>query len=300
LRVLITGGAGFIGRNLAARISAGDRVKIYDDFQNSRRGDVEAAVGGAAVAEGDILDFERLVREMRGHETVVHLAAVSDVARAEVDPERARRVNVEGTRNVLNACAQNGVSRVVFASTAAVYGETGGGTDEESATSPVSLYGRTKLEAEGIVREISERHQMGYVILRIFNVYGGHERGDVVSRFLRAARDGKPIRIHGDGEQTRDFVSVEDVVRCIELAARKEGVASGVYNLGTGESCSINELAGLILRARRGLGVTHGEKPTGDVHKSGASVAKLEAELGFRPARRIRDELGEILGSIAH
>lgn len=268
----VTGGAGFIGSYLTGILGAG--TAVYD-------------IAGPG---GDVLDPGGLRRAVEGRDAVVHLAAVSDVAAAESDPEKARRTNVEGTANVVRACESAKVGALVFASSAAVYGEAGRRASEGDRLRPVSVYGATKADGERLVLESKVPKK---VVLRIFNAYGPGGRG-VVSRFAAAAAAKSRPLLRGDGSQTRDFVHVRDVAACMAyMAGRGPG---GTYNLATGTSTSVGELLGYF--AGSGIGEPElAPAQPGDVLESRASVEKLAAA-GFVAGIGLRDGVRGMLGPV--
>lgn len=272
MKVMITGGAGFIGTHLQGAL-AGHRVSVYDV---------------AAAESRDILDEGELLGAVSGHDAVVHLAAVSDVSAVTDDPDRARMINVEGTRAVARACESGGVGTLVFASSAAVYGDASERLSEDAQLDPISAYGKTKAEGERIVygSEVPRK-----AVLRIFNAYGPGGRG-VMSRFAAAAASGARPVIYGDGLQTRDFVHVQDVVRCIAHMLGRG--LWGTFNVATGTSISVID----ALRYFAGSGIGEPEyapENSQDVRKSSASVSRL-AEAGFRARVSLRDGITGMLG----
>lgn len=271
-RITVTGGAGFIGSHLCAAL--GDcKVTVYD-------------IAGPG---GDILDEKSLPEAVSGRDAVVHLAAVSDVPAAEADPEGARRTNVDGTANVVRACESAGVGTLVFASSAAVYGEAASAS-EDDALRPVSAYGRTKAEGERLVLRSAVPKK---VVLRIFNAYGPGGRG-VVSRFAQAAASKSRPLLRGDGAQTRDFVHVRDVAACMAYMAGSG--PGGTYNLATGVCTSVAQLLGYFA----GSGIGEPERAPagpGDVRASGASAARL-AEAGFAAGIGLREGVRGMLGPV--
>lgn len=270
MKVTVTGGAGFIGTALRAELGSG--ASVYDL---------------AAARPRDILDEDELRREVSGRDAVVHLAAVSDVSAAAADPDRARAVNVEGTRCVARACEAGGVRALVFASSAAVYGDAGECVSEDSPPDPISEYGRTKAEGERIVLGSGVPRR---AVLRIFNAYGPGGRG-VVSKFVAAAASGARPVIRGDGLQTRDFVHVRDVAgSAVHALARG---LSGAFNVATGESTSVVGVLRHLDGTRIGEPEYAPENPE-DARRSGASVSKL-AKAGFRARVSLREGIAGML-----
>lgn len=288
--VLVTGGAGFIGGHTARLLlERGYDVVVLDNLYSGSRGNVPE---GAELVVGDVADRDVLGRALRGVDRVVHLAAVVSVDEAREDPWGAVRANVLGTLNVLEQSYRHGVGRVVYASSCAVYGEQEVlPITEEAPLRPTSIYGASKLSGEALVHAYREEKGLPTVALRYFNVYGPGMRGGpyagVIYKFLTAALRGEPLTIYGDGGQTRDFVYVEDVARA-NLAALESG-AGGAFNIGTGASVTINELARMVLEATgsRSPVVHVGPRP-GDIRHSRASIARARRLLGWEPLTDLR------------
>lgn len=246
MKILVTGGAGFIGRYLVESLLKNNTVTIYDNLENSSEKSVLPLMeSGAIFVKGDILDYELLRRSCVGHDVVIHLAAKSDVTESTLHPEITEKTNVEGTENILKCCVENNIRKIVFASSAAVYGNSEEvPVTEKSIPNPISPYGKSKLSAETIIKKTCEENNFGYVILRMFNVYGKGQNENysgVITKFVRNIANNQPLAIYGDGEQTRDFVSIRDVVKAFDSAIKSE--KNGTYNIASGESLSINELA---------------------------------------------------------
>lgn len=295
-RVVVTGGAGFIGSHLVDRLVAeGHAVLVIDDLSSGRAENVAAA---AELARLDIVtaDVERPLRAWRP-EVVFHLAAQASVVRSALDPLRDLDVNVVGTHRVAAAAAAAGAGRLVFVSSGgAVYGETVRAATERTTPAPASHYGIHKLAAEGHVRLAGLPH----AILRPTNIYGprqaGALEGAVVVAFIeQALRDGV-LRIHGDGRQTRDFLHVRDLVAALHLVGLA-ATNSGTWNVAVGRSVSIATLADHVERAvGRPLGRAFGPRRRGDVASSSVSAAALR-RLGWRPSIGLREGLVELVAA---
>jgi UDP-glucose 4-epimerase len=245
MRVLLTGGAGFIGSHIAEQLLArGHEVTVVDDLSSGKRGNVP---GGARFYEKDVRGGCKEVFEEFGPEAVCHQAAQMDVRRSVREPDFDADVNVLGTVRLLQNCVEHGVRRVVFASTGgAVYGEQREfPATEEHPQYPISPYGVSKLAAERYLHFYDIEHGLSYAALRYANVYGPrqdpHGEAGVVAIFSSNLAEGRPSKINGSGEQTRDYVYVRDVAKANVLALENE-VPSGAYNVGTGVETSVNEL----------------------------------------------------------
>ncbi len=297
MNILITGCAGFIGRHLAEKLLDNNQITIYDDLSNSGIEKISFLIErGAEFIRGDILDFEKLLENSKNFDVVIHLAAKSDVAESVINPDDTINVNVNGTVNVLKCCVQNKIGKIIFASSAAVYGNHDGVISEKSETIPLSPYGKSKLDAEKEIIRYGKENNLQYLILRVFNVYGkgqNDQYAGVISKFLKNISDDKPLIIYGDGKQSRDFVSVHDVVRAIECAISSEN--SDTYNIASGKSISVNELAEMmILSSKKKLDIIHKEQKEGDIKNNSADTSLAEKNLGFAAKRILVDELSKI------
>ncbi|MBO9309463.1 MAG: NAD-dependent epimerase/dehydratase family protein [Chloroflexi bacterium] len=246
MRFLVTGGAGFIGSALANRLAAeGHEVRVLDDLS---AGDPSRLHADVSFARGDVNDIPKLWTLLQGVECVYHLAARVSVPESALYPREYNAVNVGGTVAVLEAMRDAGVRRVVFSSSGAVYGEQAQQPLHESMLpNPSSPYAVSKLAAEGYLRVMGIRWGIETVSLRIFNAYGPGQplpasHPPVIPSFLRHALRGGSIIVHGDGEQTRDYVYIDDVVAALVAAATAEGVDQQVINVGSGVETSVNEL----------------------------------------------------------
>lgn len=290
-RVLVTGGAGFIGRALTSRlVRGGAEVTVLDDLSS---GDARRLDPAARLVEGSVTDAEQVARAVAGADAVFHLAAIASVARCNEDLSASHRVNLGGFVNILEASAgRQARPALVYASSAAVYGDNPETPLQETAqTRPLSPYGADKLGCELHAAAAATVHGVRSTGLRFFNVYGpGQDPGSpysgVISRFHDAAARGVGLTIFGDGLQTRDFVFVEDVVDSLLAAAnRAEGEPAAVLNVCTGRETSILELAASLSGLTgRPLDITHAEGRAGDIRRSAGDPANLARILGARPA----------------
>jgi UDP-glucose 4-epimerase len=295
--ILVTGGAGFIGSRLVAALADDNDVRILDDCSRGSRAAVPDAV---EFVDGDVRDASTVAGATADADVVFHLAANISVDRSVAAPVESHHVNVDGTLHVLEA-AREADARVVFASSAAVYGEPASiPVAESDRKTPSSPYGAEKLSADRYVRLYADLYDLETVSLRYFNVYGpgglATDYSGVIDAFLTRARDGDDLPVHGDGTQTRDFVHVSDVVRANLLAAVTDRVGTA-YNVGTGESVTINRLAELIVDVTGSDSeVVHTSPRAGDIDESEASIDRAREALGYRPRVSLREGLETLVG----
>ena len=291
MRAAVTGGAGFIGSHVVdALVARGDDVHVIDNFATGRRENLNDA---ATLHEHDIREpLAGLFGEIQP-ELVVHLAAQADVGTSVERPLFDAEVNVVGTLNVLEAVRPH-AAQLVFSSTGgAIYGECERPAREDDARKPVSPYGTSKLAAEEYLATWNRLHGTRHVALRFANVYGPRQlaklEGGVVAIFMDRLRAGEGITIFGDGEQTRDYVYVGDVVRAIQAAIGRDG---GVFNVGTGTETSVNELFERCRTvARVDTEATHAPARPGDALRSFLDISRSERELGWRPQTPLEEGL---------
>jgi UDP-glucose 4-epimerase len=289
--VLVTGGAGFIGSNLVqALLERGDDVRVLDNFSTGSRANLTSLGRDVEVVEGDLRSYERVHTAVRGVEVVFHQGALGSVPRSVQDPLTSTAVNVEGTVNVLLAARDENVRRIVAASSSSVYGDGGAFPRiETQAPNPISPYAVAKLAAERFCVSFTRVYGIETVALRYFNVFGprqdpSSQYAAVVPRFIHAIAEGRPVTIHGDGEQSRDFTYVENVVIANLLAADAEGAEGRVLNIATGGSKTVNELADTVGRLLdRPVERIFDPAQPGDVRESRADVSAAREALGYEP-----------------
>ena len=305
---LVTGGAGFIGSNLVrGLLERGDRVRVLDNFSTGRRGNLTGLETDVEVVEGELRSYERVHAAVRGCELVFHLGALGSVPRSVQDPLTTSAVNVEGTMNVLLAARDEGVRRVVFASSSSVYGNAPELPLRESmAPDPISPYGVAKLAAERYCVSFSRvYHSFETVVLRYFNVFGPRQDptsqyAAVVPLFLTAVSAGRPVTIFDDGEQSRDFTYVDNVVAANLRAADAQGASGRIFNISGGTPTSVNELADTIARLLgKPLEKTYLPARPGDLRNSWADRAEAREALGWEPHVGLEDGLRLTAESLA-
>lgn len=293
--VLVTGGAGFIGSHLVDALVEENDVRVLDDFSSGKRDNLRDEV---TVFEGDIRDDDLLARATSGVDLVYHTAALVSVAASVENPTLSHSTNASATVSLLeHARAED--ARVVLSSSAAIYGQPEAvPIDESHPKNPESPYGADKLTLDTYARLYHDLYGLETVALRYFNVYGPRQTaGDysgVISIFLDQATTGQPITVEGDGGQTRDFVHVRDVVQA-NLAAGTTDAVGQAYNVGTGDTISINDLAEAIRDAADSSSeITHVDARPGDVRDSRADISRIRDALDFEPTVTLSEGLASL------
>ena len=297
---LVTGGAGFIGSHLVKElIRQGQQVTVLDNLSGGNLDNLNCVKDQITFIQGDICDFADVIDACDGVDYVLHLAALISVAESMEKPRETAEINVQGTVNVLEAAKQCGVKRVVFSSSAAVYGTRPELPYEE--TTPIdcqSPYAWSKQAGAELCQLYTKAYGLEAVALRYFNVFGPGQNPNsayaaVIAKFMQLAAENKPLGIDWDGLQSRDFVSVKDVVQANLLAATK-GVPGEIYNVASGRTCTLLELADTIEKVSgRKLGRVSRPKRPGDVHESSANITKITA-LGYKPCVTLEEGLREM------
>ena len=300
MRAMVTGGAGFIGSHITERlVREGHDVRVVDSFRTGKRTnlDVASSLGNVEIVEADVRDAPQLDSLMDGVDVVFHQAAVVSVPYSVEHPQETHDVNLQGTLNVLFAARRRGVKRIVFAGSAAAYGDDPELPKRESMfPAPSSPYGVEKLASERYLAACAPLYGVETVTLRYFNVFGPRQDpsspySGVISIFVERALRGDRVTVYGDGTQSRDFVFVEDVVEANLRAATTPGVSGRVYNVATGNETTVNELAAMLGRVvGRELAVAYEPRRPGDILKSLADIGRARADLGYAP--RIGIEAG--------
>jgi UDP-glucose 4-epimerase len=300
-KALVTGGAGFIGSNLVRLLlERGVEVVVLDDLSSGFSENL-APLPGARLIVGDVRDAETVASTIAGCETVYHLAASVGNTRSIEHPLTDSEVNVLGTLTVLEAARHAGVRKLVFSSSAGIFGELKTlPIAEDHPVEPDTPYGASKLGAEKLCLAYAKLYPLECVCLRYFNVYGVNQRydayGNVIPIFAHRMLRHLPVTIHGDGEQTRDFVNVRDVAQANYLAGLSRGV-SGAFNIASGSRVTINELVRLMADAGSlRPAAEHGPPRPGDVRHSLADIGQARARLGFEPTVGLADGLREYMG----
>jgi nucleoside-diphosphate-sugar epimerase len=294
--VLVTGGAGFIGSHLVGElVRRGARVRALDDFSTGKRKNLQIAncksqISYLEVIEGDVRDPEAVRRATNGADYVLHQAALASVPQSIADPQTTHAVNVTGTLNVLMAAREAGVRRVVFASSAAVYGDNDElPLKETAAPKPLSPYAASKLAGEAYCQTFSIAYGLPAVALRYFNVFGPRQDptsqySAVIPKFITSLLRGEPPTIYGDGTQSRDFTYVANVVKANLLACEKEEAIGQVMNVACGERYTLLDLCRELAELTgKTLQPTFAPPRAGDVKHSMAAIDRARQWLGYAP-----------------
>jgi UDP-glucose 4-epimerase len=290
-KALVTGGGGFIGSNLVERLlREGRAVRVLDNFATGRRENLVALDGAFELVEGDIQSYERVHNAVRGCEVVFHNAALPSVPRSIQDPLTSNAANVTGTLNVLLAARDEGVDRVVYASSSSVYGDSADLPKRESMPAlPISPYAVGKLAAESYCRAFCEVYGLQTVALRYFNVFGPRQDPDsqyaaVIPRFILAFLANQAPMVYGDGEQSRDFTYIDNVVEANLRAAEADRVAGRVFNVATGRRISLNAMLDQLRRLTgKAIEADYVPSRAGEIKHSLADISEATEQLGYRP-----------------
>jgi UDP-glucose 4-epimerase len=307
-RILVSGGAGFIGSHIVDRLISEDfEVTVIDNLQTGHLKNIKRDQSRRKLhfIRGDIRDFNLVRKAVKDVDAVFHEAALVDVALSIENPVLTNEVNVTGTLNILKASSDLGVKRLIYASSAAVYGSTLRPQKREDGTlNPTSPYGVSKLAAENYVRLFSNLYDMETVSLRYFNVYGPRQSFNIRSAYggiialcvNRLLRNTPPI-IYGDGEQTRDFVYVQDVVEANMLALNTKDAVGETFNVGSGTSTTINQIAELLKKItnKENLHNIYSDPRPGDIRHGYADISKAKKLLGYNPQFSIKEGLTELV-----
>ena len=298
MKILVTGGAGFIGSNLVLRLMNDDRitvVRVLDNLETGRFANISGFKdhNKFEFIEGDIRNYTICLEATKGIDIVSHQAALGSVPRSVKDPITTHEVNATGTLNIFNAARENKIKRVVYAASSSTYGDHPGLPKvEDKIGSPISPYGVTKLVNELYAKVFAELYEMEFVGLRYFNVYGPQQNptgpyAAVIPLFIKALLDEKPPIINGSGDSSRDFTFVEDVVQANLLAMFTDNPSSlnQVYNIAKGQQTTLNELFDMLREiSGKNIKPVHGPERNGDIKHSLADVSKAKRLLGYDPA----------------
>lgn len=296
-RYLVTGGAGFIGSHLCeALVARGDHVVVLDNFCSGKPENLAGLSGDLELIEGDVRSIADLGKDIGQVDAIVHLAALISGYDSLLTPDEYEDVNVRGLLRVIEFAAERNIGRILLASSSTVYGNQHGiSLSERVPPQPLTVYALTKLAGEHLLRLYGEAHGFSHCSLRLFNVYGprqatDHPYANVTCKFAHAAANGLPVKLFGDGEQSRDFVYVSDVVRA--FLSVLETSRHSLYNVGTGQEARINDLLA-TLHDITGSPLTAEQCPPwpNDIRSIRADMSRFAQEFGFRPEMSLGDGL---------
>ena len=303
-KVVVTGGAGFIGSHIVEKICTDNEVIIIDDLSSGKLENIAGFNNNVKFIQGNILDADLLNELLDGVDFVFHEAALASVSRSIEDPLFANDVNICGTLKVLTAARDHNVKKVIFASSAAIYGNSLVSPQKETIpANPQSPYALTKLTGEYYCQIFSQVYNLPTICLRYFNVYGPRqdptsEYAAVIPKFITRLLENKHLTIYGDGRQTRDFIFVEDIVDANIVAAESE--AMGVFNIGSGNRTSINFLAKTLMNIlAKKLPIEKRNPRLGEVRHSIADISHAES-IGFKPKFTLEVGLQKTIGTFIH
>jgi len=303
--ILVTGGAGFIGSHITDRLlEKGYEVGVLDNLFSGNKSNLQDqhSKGRVKFHVGDITDFQFVQKVVGDYDVVIHEAAVVSVRRSVENPQLTNAVNVGGTMNLLKAAVDSKIQKFIYASSSSVYGDTEVFPKVESLNpSPVSPYGVSKLAAENYCKTFFKVYGLNTISLRYFNVYGPRQKygpySGVIPTFIKKIVDNNPPTIFGDGEQTRDFTFVEDVVEANMQCLERNLNGGAVYNIAGGRTVSINDLARQIalVLGKPELKPVHGPERKGDIKTSYADIGLAYRELGYKPSFSLSEGLKRVI-----
>jgi nucleoside-diphosphate-sugar epimerase len=307
-KILITGGAGFIGSHLVDHLlQAGYETLVFDNFSSGKIENIKQHMSNESfrLIKGEVQSSKDVERAMKGVDAVCHLAAIVNIPLSIENPLLVEEVNVKGTLNLLEASVKHNIQHFVYVSTCAVYGEARHlPIDEKHLTNPLSPYGTSKLAAEQYCRVFHHIHNLQTVSLRFFNIYGSRQPsgpyGGVITAFFESLGHNKPLVIYGDGNQTRDFLYVEDAVKACMLALCCKNCSGKTFNIGTGIQTSINELARIMIELlnKPKARIIHENERKGDIRESYANISMAKKELKFEPEFSVNEGLKKMTKKI--
>ena len=301
MKIVVTGGAGFIGLHLVNHLlKEENQITILDNFSNSDKNLTKILQHkNLKIIEGDIRKINDVNNCLKKQDIVIHLAAKISVSQSILNPSETFEVNVDGTKNVLEACKKNNIKKIIIASSAAVYGEGSSGMKlkENTKTDPISPYGKSKLIMEQeIEKNLLKYNKLDCIILRFFNIFGvgqTSEYAGVITKFVKRISSDEPLEIFGDGMQTRDFVSIHDIVESVN-AAIKNG-KNGTYNIASGKAITINKLAEFMISlSGKNLEIHHISEKHGDIRHSEADISLAREKIGYLPKLKL-DEIKKFM-----
>jgi len=302
MKIFVTGGAGFIGRHLVESLNHGNEVTIFENFSNSSKQEISNLLqDGITLVQGDLTDLALLKKVVRDYDLVIHLAAKIDIEESIKNPHLSNEINVNGTINLLKACVDNSILKFIAASSASIYGDpTVIPVTEETVPNPISPYAADKLAMESYVHAFANTFKMNSISLRFFNVYGKSQSNayaGVITKFMQRIASNKPLIVFGDGKNTRDYIHIKDLVQGISKAIDLiDGKKGRIYNIATGKSVSVNELAELMISiSGKNLEIQHDPPRGGDLRFSEANIQRAIDELNYQPNITLKEGLSKLL-----
>ena len=296
-KVLVTGGSGFVGREVVKQlqrkgyaVTVLDIAEKPDDFVNVK------------YIRGDIQNAAKCVIASAGQDYVIHLAAKPRIPESFINPDDYFDINVTGTRNVLTAASAVGIRKFVYCSSSSIYGNNPAPHKPYHKSDPLNYYAMTKLFGEHMCRQYKNMFDLNYNILRFFTVYGPEQpgcddKGLMIAKFGRLAREGKPVTVHGDGELKRDYIHVSDVAKGV-IASMESKVKSEVFNIGTGTNISVNSVVDILRETFPDVTVENVEKPKGYANETLADISKAKKLLDWKPKVIQADGIREYYNSL--
>ena len=296
-RIVVTGGAGFVGSRIVFQLlESGASVVVVDDFSTGSRANLPAETRALDIIEGSVVELDRIRSALEGADIVIH-AAARNIMLSTKNPRDDFAVNIGGTLNVLMAARSLGLDRVVYTSSCSVYGNPRYlPISEEEPVNLLSPYSVSKFAGEGYCHAFYESYGVPAVVVRYSNVFGLGQTPEnpycgVVAKFFQAAMDGQPLRIHGDGEQTRDYTYVDDAVSATLVAAVSPRATGQVYNIGTGRETSVNRLARVVLDIVGGRSeLEHVDvRDIDNIRRRAVNIERIRRELRWTPSVTLED-----------
>lgn len=290
-KYLVTGGAGFIGSNIVKKlVEIGEDVRVIDNFSTGKRQNLISVIDKIELIEGDIRSYHVVLEAVKGIDYVLHEAALPSVPRSVKDPLTTNEVNIVGTLNLLQVARDNGVKRFVFASSSSIYGDTEISPKKENfPPNPKSPYAISKLAGEQYCKVFYNLYGLPTISLRYFNVFGPNQDPNsqysaVIPKFIKLIKERKSITVYGDGEQTRDFTYVENVVNANLLAIKSSKESFGeIFNVACGDSISLNHVIKILFREiGQEVKINYDKPRMGDVKNSEADIRKSKEILGYK------------------
>lgn len=301
-KYLVTGGAGFIGSHIAEKlVELGHEVVIFDNFSTGKIENLDGIKGQIRIVQGDIRDLSSVREAVKGVDYITHHAAQISVPKSVSEPGETLEINTRGTLNVLMAAQESGIKKITFASSSAVYGDTTNiPTNEEEQLRPLSPYAVSKALSEYYCSAFAHLYNMDIVIFRYFNVFGprqdpSSQYSGVISKFIDRAKKGEKLELYGDGSQTRDFIPVDKVASFNISAFQKELKGAQIFNLGSGKTIQINELAKQIVDSYGGRSqIMCAAARQGDIMHSCADISRITGQFDVSTDYSLAEYLANI------